>query len=210
MLVMVPRLAAAFVVAEPGFMGLDTAWLTGPGYGVLAVMTAAYSLQVYQQRKSLKLARWILAGWGVILLLASAILMPGMLVMVRRSELAAVLPFPLDVIWCAVLAISPEIIVGIAGLAFALSSDAKKKTTTTTVVSRKKVDKPDMPAYIIGQLPDTKWTEADFVRLVPDPAALTPSMRQELSIIAGVHPRTIGRWQDRADSKMTQSNKGEA
>jgi len=64
-------------------------------------------------------------------------------------------------------------------------------------------DKPVTPPYIVGALPKTKWTEADFARLVPAPAALTPSMRLELAGIAGVHPRTVGRWQDRADGKGT-------
>ena len=120
LLVTVPRLASAFAMVEPGFLGVQTAWVTGPGYGILAMVTAAYSLQVYQERKSLKLARWILVGWGLILVLASLILLPGMVVQLRRSELAGVLPPPLDAAWCAVLAVSPEIIVGIAALAFAL------------------------------------------------------------------------------------------
>ena len=132
-LVTIPRLAAAFAMVEPGFMGLETAWITGPGYGVLAMIAAAYSLQVYQDRKKLALARWILIGWGTILALASLILLPGMVVEVRQSKLATVLPFPLDVLWCALLAVSPEIIIGIAALAFALSKDkAAKKPATPT------------------------------------------------------------------------------
>ena len=61
-------------------------------------------------------------------------------------------------------------------------------------------DKPNTPPYIVGQLPDTKWTEDDFARLVPDPASLTPNMRLELAVIAGVHPRTVERWRDKADN----------
>jgi len=133
-LVSIPRLAAAFVAVEPGFMGLDTAWVTGPGYGILAMTTAEYSLQVYQERKKLKLARWILVGWGAILVLASLILLPGMVVQVRRSMLTDVLPPPLDALWCLLLAVSPEILVGIAALAFALKRDKPEREPVKPVV----------------------------------------------------------------------------
>jgi len=63
---------------------------------------------------------------------------------------------------------------------------------------------PDIPLYIVGTLPDTKWTQEDFVRLVPDPAALTPAMRLELSAIARVHPRTVGRWADKVNGGGTK------
>jgi len=66
-----------------------------------------------------------------------------------------------------------------------------------------KDDKPDIPPYIVGQLPDTKWTEADFVRLISTPVSLTPAMCLEIARIADVHPRTVGRWQDRANGKVT-------
>ena len=122
-LVTVPRLAAAFALVEPGFMGVQTAWITGPGYGVLAMSAAVYSLQTYQERKNLKLARWILVGWAAILVLASLILLPGMVVQVRQSMLADVLPPPLDAVWCGMLALSPEILVGVSALAFALKRD---------------------------------------------------------------------------------------
>ena len=137
-LVTVPRLAAAFALVEPGFMGLQTAWITGPGYGILTLTTAAYSLRVYQERKKLALARWILIGWGAILILASLILLPGMVVELRRSMLAAVLPWPLDALWCALLAVSPEIIVGIAALAFALSKDKAEKKPAKPAISKAK------------------------------------------------------------------------
>ena len=121
--VTVPRLAAAFAMVEPGFMGISTAWITGPGYGVLAMAAAVYSLQTYQERKALKLAHWILVGWGVILVLASLILLPGAVVMVRQSMLADVLPYPLDALWCLLLMLSPEILVGVSALAFALKRE---------------------------------------------------------------------------------------
>ena len=121
--VTVPRLAAAFAMVEPEFLGLQTAWITGPGYGILAIAAATYSLQTYQERKRLSLARWILVGWATILVLASLILLPGMVVQVRQSMLANVLPWPLDAAWCLLLAVSPEILVGIAALAFALNKN---------------------------------------------------------------------------------------
>ncbi len=134
--VTVPRLAAAFALAEPGFRSIDTAWITGPGYGILAIAAATYSLQVYQERKTLKLARWILVGWGAILILASLILMPGMVVQVRRSMLADVLPWPLDALWCLLLALSPEILVGISALAFALKRDKPATATAKPAIHK--------------------------------------------------------------------------
>ncbi|MBC8249740.1 MAG: hypothetical protein H8E90_08690, partial [Anaerolineales bacterium] len=84
--------------------------------------------------------------------------------------------------------------------AWETSQQTRAKKTAAIQSTTTEDDKSDIPSYIVGPLPDTKWTEDDFARLVPDPARLTSAMRLELAVIAGVHPRTVGRWQGRADN----------
>jgi len=125
--VTVPRLAAAFAMVEPGFLGVQTAWVTGPGYGVLEVAAVAYSLQTYQERRRLRDARYLLWGLGVILFLSTIIMLPGMIVQVRTTMLDDALPAPFDALWCAALALSPTILVALSALAASLKREVKEK-----------------------------------------------------------------------------------
>jgi len=127
LLVVVPRLAAAFAFVEPSFFGLPTVLVTGPGYGLATAGATLYTWHVYQQRKRLKLAWLLLVGWLLLLIIIAVILVPGMVVQLRSGPLAVLLPPPLDFAWCAIVAVSSELVVALAALATAMSKEASTK-----------------------------------------------------------------------------------
>ena len=121
-----PRLAAALSFVESSFIGLPVEVLTGPAFGISTAAATVYVWHIYQDRKQLKLAKWLLVGWFALLTLLAAILVPGMVLQLRKSELADLLKPPWDIIWCTLLAISSELVVALAALAQAIATPKAK------------------------------------------------------------------------------------
>lgn len=121
LLVSAPRLAAALSFVESSFLGLPVEALTGPAFGISTAVATVYVWHVYQERKRLKLATWLLVGWFALLTLLAIILVPGMVLELRKSELAALLKPGWDIAWCTLLAISSELVVALAALAQAIA-----------------------------------------------------------------------------------------
>jgi hypothetical protein len=138
-----PRLASALAFVEPPFMGFPVELLTGPAFGITAAGTTVYVWHIYQQRKRLKLAPLLLAGWIGLLALIALIIVPGMVLEVRSSPLADLLSSPLDVLWCVALSVSSEVVVALAALASALSEKQSKKSERTDSQEQKQSDKGD-------------------------------------------------------------------
>lgn len=129
LLVSAPRLASALAFVEPPFLGLPIAMVTGPAFGLTTAGATVYVWHVYQERKRLSLAKFLLVGWCILLGLIALVLVPGMVVEIRASPLADLLRPPLDIVWCIALAISSEIVVALAALASAIAEPKKREET---------------------------------------------------------------------------------
>lgn len=140
LLVSAPRLAAAFAFVEPEFLGLPVEILTGPAFGLSATGAAVYVWQVYEDRKTSKLAKFLPAGWGILLILIAFALVPGMVVEVRAGPLTELLPPPWDVAWCACLALASEGAIALTALAKSIAEPKKRggKTEGTKQTTSKK------------------------------------------------------------------------
>ena len=136
-MVSVPRLAAVFAIAEPMFLGLPTAVITGPGYGLATAACALYVWHVYQKRKGVKLAKWLIVGWAILLAIVAVILTPAIMAQLRGVALIDLLPFPLDLLWSALLSISSELVAGLAALATAITKDSGDSLRLDKMKSRK-------------------------------------------------------------------------
>ena len=124
------------------------------------------------------------------MVLATIILLPGTVVQVRKSMLADVLPWPLDALWCALLMLSPEILVGVSALAFALKRDKPVK---------RQVKPPKPPVVVIK--PPLKPTVDDWraiiAQLDTDDVIRGEKGVQSLLNVAGfapASPSTARRW----------------
>lgn len=122
-----PRLASALSFVEPPFLGFRIEMITGPAFGVTTAGATVYIWHVYQERKRLKLAPVLLIGWCILLALIALILVPGMVLEVRAGPLADSLIPPFDILWCIALALSSEVVVGLAALASAIAKQEQKK-----------------------------------------------------------------------------------
>ncbi len=138
LLVSAPRLAAALSAVEPAFLGLPIELLTGPAFGLSTAGATVYVWHTYNDRKKLKLAPWLMFGWIALLGLIAIILVPGMVVEMRKSELASLLKPPWDIVWCFLLAISSELVVGLAALARSIAAPrAKGKSQSAPKATQK-------------------------------------------------------------------------
>ena len=136
--VTVPRLAAAFAMIEPEFMGLKTAWVTGPGFGIAMASFQIYGWHTLRGASSRLTAqssrRWLyvlLALWVLALAMVTLILLPGMTVTLRASAWSVALPYPLDTLWCAIVALAVDVVIAGAAVAMALQPQKREKSATS-------------------------------------------------------------------------------
>lgn len=126
-----PRLAAAFALVEPELVGLPVEVLTGPAFGMTATCATVYVWHVYETKgkgsRPPKFAKWLPVGWALLLVLIAVVLVPGMVVEVRSSKVADLLPPPWDVAWCAALALASECVVALTALAKSVAEPKKPK-----------------------------------------------------------------------------------
>ena len=135
--VTVPRLAAAFATIEPEFMGLKTAWVTGPGFGIAMAGFQIYGWHTLRDASSRLTAqssrRWLcvlLALWVLALAMVTLILVPGMVVTLRASAWSVALPYPLDTLWCAIVALAVDVVIAGTAVAMALQPLKRDKPAT--------------------------------------------------------------------------------
>ena len=150
LLVSAPRLAAALSFVEPAFLGLPIELMTGPAFGLSTAGATVYVWHTYQRRDKIKHARLMLCGWIVLLAFVAIILVPGMVVELRKSELAELLKPPLDIIWCSLLAISSELVVGLAALARTVATPKQrvKKSEPALSEPQAKMSEPEVQAIV--------------------------------------------------------------
>lgn len=136
-----PRLAAALSFVEPQFLGLPIELLTGPAFGLSTAGATVYVWDIYRgTRKGAKMRNWLMIGWAALLVLIAAILVPGMVVELRKSELAELVKPPWDWLWCSILALSAEGVVGLVALARSIAMPKAKpeKTQASTELAQAK------------------------------------------------------------------------
>lgn len=127
LLVSAPRLGAALSFVEPQFLGLPIELLTGPAFGLSTAGATVYVWDVYKNsRKTAKMRNWLMIGWGALLVLIAVVLVPGMVVELRKSELAELVKPGWDWLWCFVLALSAEGTVGLVALARSIATPKAK------------------------------------------------------------------------------------
>lgn len=132
LLVSIPRYAAAFAQAEPQFMGLTIAPVTGLGFGVLIELGVYYVIDSWfdAQRRKLKNHWLLLVGFSVQLLIAPIIIAPAIVghLSAAENELSSVLTWqPALWAWAIFAAAAPALLLASAAAASFLREPASKK-----------------------------------------------------------------------------------
>lgn len=132
LLISVPRYAAAFSQAEPTFLGLTIAPVTGLGFGLLLELGIYFVIDSWfdARRRGLKLSWMLLVGFVVQLVIAPVIIAPAIVghLSANNSELAGVLTWPPALwAWAVVAAGAPALLLAAVAGASYLRTPASKK-----------------------------------------------------------------------------------
>lgn len=132
LLVGVPRYAAAFAQAEPTFMGVTIAPITGLGFGLLIEVGIYYVVDSWfdARRRGLKLSWLLLLGFVIQLVIAPFVIAPAIVghMTANPGELAKVLTWrPGLWLWAIIVAASPELLLAAAAAASFMRQKAGKK-----------------------------------------------------------------------------------
>lgn len=142
LLVSVPRYAAAFAQAEPQFLGLTIAPITGLGFGLLLELGVYYIIDAWldARRRGLK-SHWLLLwGFAIQLVIGPIIIAPAIVghMVSSPGELAQVLSWrPALWFWATIVALAPILLLAAATAAgYMLEPVSKQKAQEPIVPAR--------------------------------------------------------------------------
>jgi hypothetical protein len=199
LLISIPRYAAAFSQAEPTFLGLTIAPVTGLGTAILLEVGVYFVINAWfaANRRGLKWNWLLLAGFVVQLVIGPFIIAPAIVghMLANPGELSGVLETRVMLwIWAIVVAAAPALL-----LAAATAASFMQQPVTTRKQAepdRKEPEiKPETTTTFPAWLPVVPESKAHFVELVRSGAVTLPEgvTGEDLIPVAGTD-RTGRAW----------------
>ena len=185
LLVTAPRLTLTFIMSDnlklPQAVEFWTLVLSAVAGSVVLTLGNAYLTHVLASHFSRRDAlSWLLAAaWVLYLCFTTVIIAPALMVGVRQSALADVLPhIVLQWTWCVIAALSFEFLVAGSMAAYAIAS-------------RSPDDAPKRVATQVDDAPASSMMHDDAPTVIHDAAMTQPSARQQVFVLLDTHQGDI-------------------